>query len=160
MTNYPVVQENGEELGRILNDELDDLIDANGCYTSEMHGPNGFLHEFHDNLHLTAQMTWPEVLVTYQRNDNLQLNTRSLGHLPCNVTATPNPAYTREGSRRYEPEPNQAISEVWLLRSSQSWYDFSMTASNTEANYLRRLAGHAETGKPSGNDPLLDIVAT
>lgn len=70
------------------------------------------------------------------------------------------PGLYPEGSRRYELEPNQAISEVWLLRSSQGWYDLSVTASNTEANYLRRLAGHVETGKPSRSDPLLDIAAT
>ncbi|HBO5479518.1 TPA: DUF756 domain-containing protein, partial [Pseudomonas aeruginosa] len=160
VTSYPVVQESGEELGRTLNDELDDLLDANGRYAFEVHGPNGFFREFHGNLHLAAQMARPEVSVTYQRNGNLQLNIRNLGRLPCSVTVTPNPAYTREGSRRYELEPNQAISEVWLLRSSQGWYDLSVTASNTEANYLRRLAGHVETGKPSRSDPLLDIAAT
>ncbi len=144
VTSYPVVQESGEELGRTLNDELDDLLDANGRYAFEVHGPNGFFREFHGNLHLAAQMARPEVSVTYQRNGNLQLNIRNLGRLPCSVTVTPNPAYTREGSRRYELEPNQAISEVWLLRSSQGWYDLSVTASNTEANYLRRLAGHVE----------------
>ncbi|WP_235191628.1 phospholipase domain-containing protein [Pseudomonas aeruginosa] len=160
VTSYPVVQESGEELGRTLNDELDDLLDANGRYAFEVHGPNGFFREFHGNLHLAAQMARPEVSVTYQRNGNLQLNIRNLGRLPCSVTVTPNPAYTQEGSRRYELEPNQAISEVWLLRSSQGWYDLSVTASNTEANYLRRLAGHVETGKPSRSDPLLDIAAT
>ncbi|MDO2316379.1 DUF756 domain-containing protein, partial [Escherichia coli] len=74
VTSYPVVQESGEELGRTLNDELDDLIDANGRYAFEVHGPNGFFREFHGNLHLAAQMARPEVSVTYQRNGNLQLN--------------------------------------------------------------------------------------
>ena len=39
VTSYPVVQESGEELGRTLNDELDDLLDANGRYAFEVHGP-------------------------------------------------------------------------------------------------------------------------
>ncbi|RZG13298.1 phospholipase domain-containing protein, partial [Klebsiella pneumoniae] len=79
VTSYPVVQESGEELGRTLNDELDDLLDANGRYAFEVHGPNGFFREFHGNLHLAAQMARPEVSVTYQRNGNLQLNIRNLG---------------------------------------------------------------------------------
>lgn len=36
VTSYPVVQESGEELGRTLNDELDDLLDANGRYAFEV----------------------------------------------------------------------------------------------------------------------------
>ncbi|MDF5827061.1 DUF756 domain-containing protein [Pseudomonas aeruginosa] len=107
VTSYPVVQESGEELGRTLNDELDDLLDANGRYAFEVHGLQRLLPRVPRQPRISPRR-WrgPEVSVTYQRNGNLQLNIRNLGRLPCSVTVTPNPAYTRVAPcYELEPEP-------------------------------------------------------
>lgn len=160
VTNYPMVQESGGELGRTPNDEFDDLTNTNGHYVFGVYGSSGSFRELHSNLYLAVQTARPKISVTYQCNGNLQLDIRNLGHLPCSVTVTPDPAYTQEGGRRYELESNQAISEVWLLRSSQGWYDLSVTASNAETSHLRRLAGHVKTDRPNRSDPLLNIAAT
>lgn len=63
--SYLVVQESGEELGWIFNDEFDDLFDVNGCYVFEVYGFNGFFCEFYGNLYFVVQMVWFEVLVIY-----------------------------------------------------------------------------------------------
>jgi phospholipase C len=40
------------------------------------------------------------------------------------------------------------------LRGSQFWYDLSV-ACDQDSTFLRRLAGHVETGRPSTSDPAL-----
>jgi phospholipase C len=38
--------------------------------------------------------------------------------------------------------------------AGQGWYDITVTV-HGNSSYLRRLAGHVETGKPSISDPAL-----
>jgi phospholipase C len=40
------------------------------------------------------------------------------------------------------------------LRDSQFWYDLAV-ACDQDSTFLRRLAGHVETGRPSTSDPAL-----
>ena len=51
------------------------------------------------------------------------------------------------GVDRHELDP-------WDLRPSHNWYDFIVTCAEARS-FQRRLAGHAEDGKPSVSDPLL-----
>ena len=37
---------------------------------------------------------------------------------------------------------------------ADGWYDMSVTVA-AESGYLRRLAGHVETGRPSITDPMI-----
>ncbi len=40
----------------------------------------------------------------------------------------------------------------WDTRKSSNWYDLSITVKG-DTDFLRRLAGHIEDGKPSTSDP-------
>jgi phospholipase C len=44
----------------------------------------------------------------------------------------------------------------WELESSHGWYDLSITLAGSPI-YLRQLAGHVETGRPSISDPALGL---
>ena len=44
------------------------------------------------------------------------------------------------------------VEIIWNLSSSANWYDLSITV-NTSVDFLRKLAGHIETGLPSTSDP-------
>jgi phospholipase C len=47
-----------------------------------------------------------------------------------------------------------SIEDRWNLASSAHWYDLSVKIL-ADTNYLRRVAGHMETGLPSLSDPAL-----
>jgi phospholipase C len=46
-------------------------------------------------------------------------------------------------------------AEVYLdLRDTHGWYDVQVTV-DTDRTFIRRLAGHVETGRDSASDPAL-----
>ena len=45
-----------------------------------------------------------------------------------------------------------ATEDHWQLASSSQWFDLQITWAEDPA-YLRRYAGHVETGRPSTSDP-------
>ncbi|MEO6918808.1 MAG: phospholipase domain-containing protein [Collimonas sp.] len=49
---------------------------------------------------------------------------------------------------------NCSVEDRWLLASSNQWYDLRASI-DTHDNFLRRFAGHVETGKASMSDPAL-----
>ena len=50
--------------------------------------------------------------------------------------------------------PGAARELVVELQASQRWYDVSVT-SDLDATFLRRFAGHVETGQPGVSDPAI-----
>lgn len=51
-------------------------------------------------------------------------------------------------------KPCQSFRQDWSLRGSFGWYDLTITVAG-DTTFLRRLAGHVETGAPSLSDPQL-----
>lgn len=74
------------------------------------------------------------------------------GTAACTFTVTDN-AYD-VAQAQYTVPAGQSLSFDCPLGASYGWYDVSIT-SNTEALWLRRLAGHVETGRASRTDPLI-----
>ena len=74
------------------------------------------------------------------------------GREACRFTVTDN-AY---GARTvtHSVAAGQALSVRCDLSGSFGWYDFSVT-SETDPKWLRRVAGHVETGRASRTDPML-----
>ncbi|TLG91590.1 DUF756 domain-containing protein [Pseudomonas edaphica] len=101
-------------------------------------------------------MARPEVTTRYS-DQKIELVIVNTGTLDCTVTVKPNAAYKGDPERSYALKAGASTSDTWLLRLSDGWYDLTLTATNTETNFSRRLAGHVETGKLSRTDPLLDI---
>jgi phospholipase C len=107
-----------------------------------VHGPNGFYREFMGegpdirakpagcDLHLAITNSSPAVV-------RLTL-TSAYDGFPSHVTA----------------RPGSTVTVMAPTAFGTGWYDVSVT-SDADPRYLRRLAGHVETGRPSVSDPSL-----
>jgi phospholipase C len=143
------------EAGKRLRDELP--LGASNAYDYVIHGPNGFLRRFAGKA--VEQHWWSdnqsiaEVVEGYDvANGNLQLRMKNLGTGKCNFTITS--AY-ETGATIKQPIRGGGTETVYLdLREAFGWYDVTITI-DTDRSFVRRFAGHVETGKSSMTDPAL-----
>jgi phospholipase C len=129
-----------------------------GKYDLSAHGPNGFLRIFQGDLlkATAAGGANPEVQVSYDLvNEQLVLRFTNSGTGPCALTLRPN-FYSSAPARTYALAAGASITDTWPLAASSHWYDLSVT-SNSDSGYLRRLAGHVETGASSISDPAIGV---
>jgi phospholipase C len=117
-----------------------------GAYDFSVFGPNGFLRQFKggtagSGLEVTAR---PD-------GGDLRLILTNAGDAPARLTVAD--AYSGR-SATYTVRPGGRAVHAAALRDSHSWYDLSVTA-DTDDTYLRRVAGHVETGAPSVSDPAI-----
>jgi phospholipase C len=107
-----------------------------------VHGPNGFYREFQGaGPDIQAAPEWGQLRLTI---------TNSSG-APVRLTLTS--AYDGKQSQvKVRPGSTAAVSAPTAFGTG--WYDVSVT-SGSDPSYLRRLAGHVETGRPSVSDPAL-----
>jgi phospholipase C len=118
-------------------------------YDLTLHGPNGFLRQFRGG---------PELLLdaAHRHDANLGVLTVRIA----NVSAAPLEARI---ANAYAPVPAKvrglapgAVTLVpWPIAAADHWYDIEVTVAG-HPRFLRRLAGHVETGAPSRSDPALD----
>ncbi|MDS0140407.1 MULTISPECIES: phosphocholine-specific phospholipase C [unclassified Amycolatopsis] len=119
-------------------------LPVTGGYDYTAHGPNGFVRQFRGGL------AGPEVSARPEgRSGNLALVLTNSGATPVRLTLTD--AYTRRSTSRLL-RPGARVVEVVDTRRSGNWYDVSIV-SDRDPRFLRRLAGHVETGRPSTSDP-------
>ena len=98
-----------------------------GAAHLSVHGPNGFLREFHG--------AGPAVTLTYDaKTDSLHIESAGL-----------------VVHDAYGP---MAPGASLPLSARDHWYDVTVT-SPRDKSFRRRLAGHIETGRPSKSDPLI-----
>jgi phospholipase C len=117
-------------------------------YDFSVYGPNGFLRRMAG----TAGSVGPEV--TARHNS-------ATGYVDL-VFSNPGPgAVTFTGTDAYAPTQHYAYTVAagatrsvpgWGVPAGNRWYDITVT-SNTDPAYVRRFAGHIETGAPSTSDP-------
>jgi phospholipase C len=107
-----------------------------------VHGPNGFYRQFTG--------TGPDITAV-PLGQNLTLKFTNTSHAAVRLTVAE--AYS---GRSFPFAVPAGRSDSLLIPSllSKGWYDISVTAHGNPA-YLRRLAGHVETGAPSVSDPAL-----
>jgi phospholipase C len=134
------------EAAKTLKDRL--TLDR-AAYDLTLHGPNGFVRRFRggagDPLEVRqGQGGDPDTL------DLVLLN-------PSNrpVTVRTANAYGGETARIHHLQPGANITDSWSIAPSGHWYDLTVTVDDDRA-FLRGLAGHVETGRPSRSDPALD----
>jgi len=142
--------------GMELSDYWSAVQNTDGIYDLAVHGPNGFLRVFQGDLAaaIAPGGANPEVDVEYDvPGDRLVLQFTNQGAAPCRLTLRAN-LYSSEPARIVELAAGGQASESWPVADSQHWYDFSVT-SDVDAGYLRRIAGHVETGLPSTSDPAI-----
>jgi hypothetical protein len=63
-------------------------------------------------------------------------------------------AYGHRGARTFELAPGAHVDDYWDLRGSRGWYDLTVS-DERPLGFVRRFAGHVETGRPSTSDPAI-----
>ena len=107
-----------------------------------VHGPNGFYREFAGD--------GPDIKATPA---NGQLNLAITNSSSATMRLTLTSAYDGKHSQ-VEARPGSTVTVTAPTAFGTGWYDVSVTA-DANPQYLRRLAGHVETGRPSVSDPSL-----
>jgi phospholipase C len=113
-----------------------------------VHGPNGFFREFAGNPGLGAEVAAQDD----GRSGQVTLVLSNTGKKPVRLRISD--AYGNDRSAAYRLEPGDSVDHVANPGQSHGWYDLSVT-SDQDAAYLRRVAGHVETGRPSASDPAI-----
>jgi phospholipase C len=142
--------EAGKTLAAILPgpDENDSLYDLT------IFGPNGFFR------HLRGfGPSFLEAETRYEKDgEQIILTLRNEGSSPIDLEVLAN-AYGPPKPRRYTIAPGGCQEDCRELTASGHWYDLRIVTSS-DARYLRRLAGHVETGKASITDPAIAVTPT
>jgi phospholipase C len=135
------------EAGKSVEDTLP--IGPDG-YDLTLMGPNGFLRGFR------GVGAGPEVEARYEAaGERLTLSVRNAGARPLTLHVAD--AYAKGPARTHRLAPGQTVVQAWPIAHAAHWYDLTVTAAE-EPGFLRRLAGHVETGRTSFSDPALDHV--
>src|SRR5262245_40388881 len=135
------------EAGRSL---FDSWKTAQGKYDLSAFGPNGFLRTFRGSVSPEARANL-DVEARYDVDDDtIVLIITNLGRIPNRVTVAN--AYGDHDPITRKVRPGQSVRQRWHLKSSFGWYDLSVET-DTDAGFLRRLAGHLENGRDSVSDP-------
>ncbi|KVT80425.1 phospholipase C, phosphocholine-specific [Burkholderia territorii] len=136
------------EAGKQLTDTW--ALDANGNYLVSVWGPNGYFRRFAGSAAADAAAK-PEITPCYDvANGDVYVTIANAGTSTLTVTAT-DVAYG--GAARTLTIPaGQRVEAHWDLSCSSHWYDLQFAVAGN-AGWVRRIAGHVETGKPSITDP-------
>ena len=127
-----------------------------GRYDLSVFGPNGFLRRFRGSLSSQAKASL-DVESRYDADElEIELRITNRAPVPCRVSlanAYENGKGRDDDDRRGRSlSPGQSFDTRFSLRSSFGWYDIAIET-DTDANFLRRLAGHLENGEDSASDP-------
>lgn len=139
--------------GRVLSDQWWPVRDTQGRYDLAAYGPNGFYRRFKGGA--TASAALLDVSVAYRADGGLVVRMHNAGRARLTATLTDNGYGV--APRTGAIEPGATVETVWSLAGSGGWYDLSVTV-DADADYLRALAGHVETGAASVTDPLFARV--
>ncbi|SMF62795.1 phospholipase C [Trinickia caryophylli] len=142
------------EAGKRLADDVS--LGLDGGYDYVVHGPNGFMRRFAGKAVAThwwsARAAVPEVRESYDvANGNVSLRLKNEGTAACRFTVL-NVYDGHKTTRRVRG--GEAVDLYIDLRAWHGWYDLVVSV-DTDASFVRALAGHVETGRNSMSDPAL-----
>ncbi|HEY0541039.1 MAG TPA: phospholipase C, phosphocholine-specific [Actinoallomurus sp.] len=119
-----------------------------GAYDFTVHGPNGFLRRIAGD-----GTAGPEVTARHDgKGEQVRLVLTNGSTEPVRLTVKD--AYGDAHTAIYRLRPGANATHSVRPRRSGGWYDLSVTSDHDHA-FLRRLAGHVETGRPSTSDPAI-----
>ena len=145
---YPATRDVGPwyytvEAGESVSDTLPA---GTGGYDLTLHGPNGFVRGFRG-----AQRA-AEVEARYDAaRERMVVTLRNDGPAPLTLKVAETYAKT---VHTHHLAPGARVEVALPIRASAHWYDVSVTTAE-DPRFLRRLAGHIETGRASLSDPAL-----
>jgi phospholipase C len=132
--------------GRTLSDTWNTAY-SSGVYDLSVFGPNGFLRSFKGK-----PGAGPEVKARHNASTgDLDLALTNTGKTEVTFTIT-----NSYGGRSKQLKLRAGGTTTYRVDLSQSkrWYDVSVVAAGDSA-FLRRFAGHVETGEPGVSDPAI-----
>ncbi|MFD7440974.1 phosphocholine-specific phospholipase C [Streptomyces sp. NPDC059909] len=133
------------EAGKSIEDSWNTKY-SKGVTDLTVHGPNGFLRRFRN----PGRTAGPEVSARHNAaTGNLDLTFTNAATADAQLTVanayggTPRTVTVRKGA---------TVTHSVDLSGCRNWYDVTVT-STTTADFVRRFAGHVETGAPGLSDP-------
>lgn len=135
------------EAGKSLFDTWNTAY-SNGVTDLSVYGPNGFLRTFKG----PGKAAGPEVAARHNATTgSLDLTMTHTGSGDAHLTLSE--AY---GGfvQTFTMQAGATVNHSVDLRGSSRWYDISVV-SDTDTTFLRRFAGHVETGEAGTSDPAL-----
>ncbi|WP_374572090.1 phosphocholine-specific phospholipase C [Phenylobacterium sp.] len=127
--------------------------DGAGAYDLTVQGPNGFYRRFAGD----ARRPQPRVRAGMDEARRLVLTLSHSG--PGRASAVVEmagdyPLVEGEARRRLAARSGGQTASVWDLSASDHWYDLTLTLTD-DPGFVRRYAGHLETGRSSRTDPAI-----
>ncbi|WP_460358308.1 phospholipase domain-containing protein [Actinoallomurus acanthiterrae] len=120
-----------------------------GAYDVRVHGPNGFFRRLAGH----GGGAGPEVAASDDgAREEVRLVLTNGGKDPVRLTVKD--AYGNGRTATYRVQPGGRAVHVASAGRSHGWYDLSVVSDHDDT-FLRRLAGHVETGRPSTSDPAI-----
>ncbi|MBC6447429.1 phosphocholine-specific phospholipase C [Actinokineospora xionganensis] len=142
------------EAGKSLSDTFT-AGTPTGAYDLTAYGPNGFVRRFAGNrvTATSAGKANPEVTIRYAPAEGrVYLRMTNTGTAACVVKVV---AGNRSGGPwTYPVAVNAVVEDYFSVAGTDYWYDLTATADTTDG-FLRRFAGHVETGTASKSDPVM-----
>lgn len=133
-------------------DETSDILGTSGAasYDYSVYGPNGFLRTFVGSL--APHSVKLTVNAIYEKEwEGIALVIRNQGSDTEKVSILD--AYSGK-THTHHVQPHDSLTFVGDLHKSFGWYDLTVRA-DSDPSFVRQLAGHVETGKPSVSDPAI-----
>lgn len=131
--------------------------DEREAYDLIVHGPNGFFRHFSGQLRRDDKAVAEPVTVALQENGasgEILLQLKNSGPSPVDLNLAFDPRYA--GAQQTSRVVPLAVGAAQVVRidvaTKDHWYDLSLTQDG-DHGWLRRYAGHVETGKASRTDP-------
>jgi phospholipase C len=131
-------------------------------YDLSLHGPNGFFRQFRGHAPALNKADNVEARLAYAApNGNIVLTLQNTGDVAQVFEVAQDPVYpvvSGETSRRtFTIAPGTRVADIWHLAVSDHWYDVTVTVKDNPS-FLRRFAGHLETGAASKTDPAIGAM--
>jgi phospholipase C len=133
-----------------------------GDYDLSLHGPNGFFRQFRGHLAAQTGEDEADIRLAYDApKGKIVLTLQNTGKSAREYEVAQDAAYPlRSGDIRRRTltiAPVCSLAENWDLAAADHWYDIVVTVKDNPA-FLRRFAGHLETGEPSKTDPAIGAM--
>ncbi|MEV5942010.1 phosphocholine-specific phospholipase C [Streptomyces sp. NPDC051994] len=137
------------EAGKTLSDTWNTAY-SSGVTNLSVFGPNGFLRTFTG----PGKTAGPEVTARHNAaTGNLDLTMTNAGKTAVHLKVANASAYGG-AAHTFTVAAGATVRHTVNLRAGKRWYDVSVT-SGADTTFLRRFAGHVETGATGVSDPAL-----